>query len=171
MCGFAFQCAALFRATVLAHEKWPLRASLRPLDIYIYAFGSQSCTTRLPLLRSARQDPDRDRAWHLWSSSSREECPRLRTPLATAFGGSLRSGDTPFHTAMLTCLSLAIRVVMLRRRNTGSLPHSRLSAQSANRIPACHSAQRSVTLPASSLHVKPLQATQQPLIDSIAADK
>ena len=39
-------------------------ASLRPLDIYIYAFGSQSCTTRLPLLRSARQGPDRDRAWH-----------------------------------------------------------------------------------------------------------
>jgi len=59
---------------------------------------------------------------------------------------------------MLPRLSLAIRVVMPRRRNTGSLPHSRLSAQSANRIPACHSAQRSATLPASSLHVKPLQA-------------
>ena len=29
-------------------------ASLRPLDIYIYVFGSQSCTTRHPLLRSAR---------------------------------------------------------------------------------------------------------------------
>ena len=60
--------------------------------------------------------------------------------------------------AMLPRLSLAIRVVIPRRRNTGSLPHSRLSAQFANRIPACHSAQRSVTLPASSPHVKPLQA-------------
>ena len=71
---------------------------------------------------------------------------------------SLRSAVTPFHTAMLPRLSLAIRVVMPRRRNTGSLPHSRLSAQSANRISACHSAQRSVTLPASSPHVKPHQA-------------
>ena len=102
--------------------------------------------------------PKQSRAWHLWSSSSREECPRLRTPLATAFGGSLRSGDTPFHTAMLPRLSLAIRVVMPRRQNTSSLPHSRLSAQSASRISACHSALRSATLPASSLHVKPLQA-------------
>ena len=54
LCWFAFQCAALFRATVLAHEKWPIRASLRPLDIYIYAFGSQSCATRLIFVGSAR---------------------------------------------------------------------------------------------------------------------
>ena len=60
---------------------------------------------------------------------------------------------------MLPRFSLAIRVVMPCRRNTGSLPHSRLSAQSASHIPACHSAQRSATLPASSSHVKPLQAT------------
>ena len=53
-CWFAFQCAALFRATVLAHEKWPIRASLRPLDIYIYVFGSQSCATRLIFAGSAR---------------------------------------------------------------------------------------------------------------------
>ena len=39
-------------------------ASFAPLGVYIYAFGGESCTTRLPLLRSARQDPDRDRAWH-----------------------------------------------------------------------------------------------------------
>ena len=56
-CWFAFQRAALFRATVLAHEKWPIRASLRPLDIYIYVFGSQSCATRLIFVGSARLRP------------------------------------------------------------------------------------------------------------------
>ena len=39
-------------------------ASFAPLGVYIYAFGGESCTTRHPLLRSARQGPDRDRAWH-----------------------------------------------------------------------------------------------------------
>ena len=39
---------------MLAHEKWPIRASLRPLDIYIYVFGSQSCATRLIFAGSAR---------------------------------------------------------------------------------------------------------------------
>ena len=158
-CWFAFQRAALFRATVLAHEKWPIRASLRHpasarfairptasgdmLDIYIYVFGSQSCATRLIFVGSARLRP--------------ETKPRM-APLVEFVALRVPSASLPFHTAMLPRLSLAIRVVLLRRRNTGSLPHSRLSAQSANRIPACHSAQRSVTLPASSLHVKPLQA-------------
>ena len=57
ICWFAFQCAALFRATVLAHEKWPIRASLRPLGVYIYAVGSQSCATRLIFVGSARLRP------------------------------------------------------------------------------------------------------------------
>ena len=57
LCGFAFQRAALFRATVLALEKRPISASLRPLDIYIYAFGSQSCATRLVFEGSARLRP------------------------------------------------------------------------------------------------------------------
>ena len=35
------------------HEKWPIRASLRPLAIYIYVFGSQSCATRLIFAGSA----------------------------------------------------------------------------------------------------------------------
>ena len=61
---FAFQCAVTVGATVLALEKRPISASLRPLGVYIYAFGSQSCATRLVFEGSARQDPDRDRAWH-----------------------------------------------------------------------------------------------------------
>ena len=58
LCWFACQCAALFRATVLAYEKWPIRASLRPLGVYIYAFGSQSCATRLIFAGSARLRPE-----------------------------------------------------------------------------------------------------------------
>ena len=56
-CWFAFQCAALFRATVLAHEKRSISASLQPLGVYIYAFGSQSCATRLVFVGSARLRP------------------------------------------------------------------------------------------------------------------
>ena len=118
---------------------------LRPARrIHIRLRGRVLCNPpRLKGFRSAG-GPDRDRAWH---------------PLVEFVALRVPSASLPFHTAMLPRLSLAIRVVMLRRRNTGSLPHSRLSAQSANRIPACHSAQRSATLPASSLHVKPIQAT------------
>ena len=39
------------------HEKWPITASLRPLGVYIYAFGSQSCATRLVFKSSARLGP------------------------------------------------------------------------------------------------------------------
>ena len=129
---------------MLAHEKRPISASLQPLGVYIYAIGSQSCATRLVFVGSARLRP--------------KTKPRL-APLVEFVALRMPSASLPFHTAMLPRLSLAIRVVIPRRRNTGSLPHSRLSAQSANRIPACHSAQRSATLPASSLHVKPIQAT------------
>ena len=77
LCWFAFQCAALFRATVLAHEKRPITASLRPLGVYIYAFGSQSCATRLVFEGSARQDPDRDRAWHPRELGQGDACSSL----------------------------------------------------------------------------------------------
>ena len=75
MCWFARHRAATVGATVLAplpghplrgllpsvvggyHEKWPIRASLRPLGVYIYAFGSQSCATRLIFAGSAPLGP------------------------------------------------------------------------------------------------------------------
>ena len=118
-------------------------ASFAPLGVYIYAVGGESCRNLLTLEGSARRRP--------------ETKPRM-APLVEFVALRVPSASLPFHTAMLPRLSLAIRVVMPCRRDTGSLPHSRLSAQSANRIPACHSALRSATLPASSLHVKPLQA-------------
>jgi len=42
---------------VLALEKRSIRVSLRPLGVYIYAFGSQSCATRLVFKGSARLGP------------------------------------------------------------------------------------------------------------------
>ena len=56
----AFQRAVTVGATVLALEKRPISASLRPLGVYIYAVGSQSCATRLIFAGSA---PLRPRPW------------------------------------------------------------------------------------------------------------
>jgi hypothetical protein len=54
-------------------------ASFAPLGVYIYAVGGESCTTRLTLLRSARQDPDRDRAWHPRVLGQGNACSSLAT--------------------------------------------------------------------------------------------
>ena len=45
--------AACFAATVLTMSGRAFCASMRPLAVYIYSFGSQSCTARLGLNRSA----------------------------------------------------------------------------------------------------------------------
>ena len=57
LCWFAFQCAALFRATVLALRERPIPASFAPLGVYIYAVGGESCRNRLTLEGSARLGP------------------------------------------------------------------------------------------------------------------
>ena len=102
--------------------------------------------------------PDRDRAWHLWSSSSRDVVPRPRAPLATAFGGSLRSGDTPLPAPSLPASSRRYAPPCF----VGGIPPSRLAtcttAHPPNRAVSCRSARHSARRPASSLHVKPLQA-------------
>ena len=49
-------------------------ASFAPLGVYIYAVGGESCTTRLPLLRSARLGPTKlrlcSKALFLWAFRS-----------------------------------------------------------------------------------------------------
>ena len=57
LCWFAFQCAALFLATVLALRERPIPASFAPLAVYIYGFGGESCRNRLTLEGSARLGP------------------------------------------------------------------------------------------------------------------
>ena len=165
-CWFAFQRAALFRATVLApllghplrgllpsvvggyHEKWPIRASLRPLDIYIYVFGSQSCATRLIFVGSAR----------LWPETK----PRM-APLVE-FGAVL--GGSASHTSSdrLRRLGLRPRVIprSLHRRSRRLHGDTRRNASSANtpprlatcltahptnRVAACRSVRRSPPRP------------------------
>ena len=123
LCWFAFQCAALFRATVLAHEKWPIRASLRPLDIYIYAFGSQSCATRLIFVGSARLTAQ-NKAARGTSGRVRREAPYL--------------GLAPAPRAVSPGVFTALRAAMLRRRNTAFSPcdvYHRASAEPSRLVP------------------------------------
>ena len=99
------------------HEKWPIRASMRPLDIYIYVFGSQSCATRLIFAGSA---PLRPRPW-----------PRM-APLVE-FGAVL--GVSASHTSSdrLRRLGLRPRVIprSLRRRSRRLRGDTRRNASSA----------------------------------------
>ena len=117
LCWFAFQCAVLFRATVLAHEKWPIRASLRPLDIYIYVFGSQSCATRLIFVGSARLTAQNKAALGTLGSWANGTCVRL----------SLRG-----KARLLPRAASIVRSAILRRRNTGFSSRARPLAHHAN---------------------------------------
>ena len=148
LCWFAFQCAALFRATVLALRERPIPASSAPLGVYIYAVGVESCATRLPLLRSVPlTDPNRGRAWH----------PR---EFGAVLGGSA-SLTLPAPPLPSSSRRYAPQCFV------GGIPPSRLAtcttAHPPNRAVACRSARHSARRSASSPHVKPLQATQQML--------
>ena len=138
----------MFRATVLAHEKWPIRASLRPLDIYIYVFGSQSCATRLIFVGSAR----------LWPETK----PRM-APLVE-FGAVLGASDSHTSSDRLRRLGLRPRVIprSLRRRSRRLRGDTRRNASSAdtpprlatcltthptNRVAACRSVRHSPPRP------------------------
>ena len=99
----AFQHAACFAATVLTHEKWPIRVSLRPLDIYIYAFGSQSYATRLIFAGSAPLSAAKQAAHGILGRWANGTCVRL----------SLRG-----KARLLPCAASTVRCAILRRRNT-----------------------------------------------------
>ena len=47
----------LFRGNLAPYVAWAICASIDPLDVYIYAFGVESCATRRNLLRCARLRP------------------------------------------------------------------------------------------------------------------
>ena len=110
-------------------------ASFDPLGVYIYAVGVESCTTRLPLLRSARQDPDRDRAWHprefgavLGGSASHTSSDRLRRlglrprviPRSLRRRSRRLRGDTRCNASSPEYRLLALRRVSPRIRRTTS---------------------------------------------------
>ena len=104
-------------------------ASFAPLGVYIYAVGGESCTTRLPLLRSA--------PLRLGTRASPSAIPSLRSaltsfggyPTVTAHGtsGRVRRGARGLGLPPAPCVSApvvftAIRATMLRRRNTAFSP-------------------------------------------------
>ena len=93
-------------------------ASLRPLDIYIYVFGSQSCTTRLPLLRSARLAAPTVTAQCILGCWANGACVRLS-----------RRGKA----RLLPRAASSVRSAILRRRNTASSSRTRPVAHHANR--------------------------------------
>ena len=113
----AFHRAACFAAKVLTHEKWPIRASSRPLGVYIYAVGSQSCATRLIFVGSAPLSAAKQAAHGTLGSWGK----------ATHARRSLRG-----KARLLPRAASTIRVTMLRRRDTASSPRSRLVSHHAN---------------------------------------
>ena len=156
----AFQCAALFRATVLAHEKRPISASLRPLDIYIYVFGSQSCATRLIFAGSAPLLGHRLRRLRFASGDTGcgpETKPRV-APLVEFVAERRTSASLPLPAPSLPASSRRYAPPCF----VGGIPPSRLAtcttAHPPNRAVSCRSARHSARRSASSLHVKPLQA-------------
>ena len=119
-------------------------ASFAPLGVYIYAVGGESCTTRLPLLRSARL--------RLGTRASPSAIPSLRSaltsfggyPTVTAHGtsgrvrrGASHLGLAPAPRAVSPGVFTALRAAMLRRRNTAFSPcdvYHRASAEPSRRV-------------------------------------
>jgi len=105
---------------------------MRPLDIHEYIFGSQSCSTRLKGLRSARLRRRNKPRWQLWSYSGRSRGIPRETGLPRR-----RSRSSP------SCSRGIHRRYASRYRVVGiptSLSRLRLAAFAANRSPPSRSA-------------------------------
>ena len=129
----AFHRAACFAATVLTHEKWPIRASLQPLVVYIYAVGSQSCATRLIFVGSAPLS-----AYPPSEASRRRRCPcRGAKQAAQCILGNWANGTCARHSLrgkarLLPRAASTVRSAILRRRDTASSSRARPVAHHAN---------------------------------------
>jgi len=105
---------------------WAKRASMRPLGVYLYCLGSQSCAFRRISVRSARLRP-----------RTRPRGASLVEFVASAVGRSLRAGyfglrpqsrpcraaprSLPFAARLLPAASSPIPRAILRHRNTDFL--------------------------------------------------
>ena len=115
----------------LPAASWPLSASFRPLDVYIYVFGSKSCRNRLKRATAVRLAAPNKAKLAFSTTLDAASTRRASRP---------RSAGRP-----LPRQSSSIRVAWLRRATTwlaprrrASLPCSRLAALVANRSrPAC----------------------------------
>ena len=79
LCWFAFQRAVTVGATVLPAQGGRF-ARPSPHSAYTYTpSGASPAQLASPCFGPLSCGPDRDRAWHLWSSSSRNIAPRPRS--------------------------------------------------------------------------------------------
>ena len=150
--GVASCCAVLVCLSMCGHGSGngtpcagrAICASSDPLGVYIYAVGVESCATRLPLLRSVPlTDPNRGRAWHLWSS-----LPRCPGACRVVWVKSLRSAPSvPLPAPPLPSSSRRYAPQCF----VAGIPASRLAtcptAHPTNRVVACRSVRHSPPRP------------------------
>ena len=120
-CWFAFQRAVTVGATVL-----PVQGGrfMRPSPHSAYTYtpsGASPAQLASPCFGPPRCGPDRDRAWHLWSSSSRCSGPRPHSRSLRRRSRRLRV-DTRRNALSAEYRLLALRRVSPRIRRTAS-PH------------------------------------------------
>ena len=151
LCWFAFQCAVTVGATVLALLGGRLaRPSTRSPYTYT-ASGSSPVQSASPKRVPLGCGPDRDRAWHLWSSSSRSVAPRPRSRSPRRLSRRLH-GVTRRNASSAEYRLLALRRVPPRIRRTEPSRVAQLATRHA------------VPLPHSMLN--PFQPNQQALTDT-----
>ena len=120
VCGFACQCAVTVGATVL-----PVQGGrfVRPPPRSAYTYtpsGASSAQLATPCFGPLGVGPDRDRAWHLWSSSARCSGARPHSRSLRRRSRRLR-GDTRRNASSAGYRLLALRRVSPRIRRTASL--------------------------------------------------
>ena len=124
---------------------------MRPLGVCIYAFGSQSCASRLDRLRCARLAAAKLAAHGTSGVRRASERPRPRTPHSARFAArASRLGDTPLPAPTFPSPSrrFAPRCFVGRIRPPRLATCS--AAHATNRVAACRSARRSTPRVASS---------------------
>ena len=123
-----------------------------PHSAYTYTpSGASPAHLASPCFGPLRCGPDRDRAWHLWSSSSREEYPRLRYRSTRRCSRVFRSPSASLCCVAgipAPCLTRACR----RNPRTASPRVTPLCARSLSPLPH--------------YMLNPFKPPQQPLINS-----
>ncbi len=154
LCVFAFQCAALFRATVLALRERPIPASFAPLGVYIYAVGG-AAYTYTPSGASPAVIVSLSKVPLGYRPKTK---PRV-APLVEFVAERRTSASLPLPAPSLSAPSRRYAPQCF----VGGIPPPRLAtcttAHPPNRAVSCRSARHSARHSASSLHVKPTQAT------------
>ena len=131
----------------------------RPCDRSAYTYTPSGRSPALLVSFSRvppRCGPDRDRAWHLWSSSSRSVAPRPRSRSSRRLSRRLH-GVTRRYASSAEYRLLALRRVPPRIRRTEPSRVAQLATRHA--VPLPH------------YMLNPFKRSQQQLIDSIAAGK